>query len=108
MAWPDATKTSEEQQSNWGNVAKIGLSIINTGASLFSTTKPKPDLSQVIALKTAVEKGDLNKTSFAWAEEAVRYFATNPNFREIMTVKVINLVLTAKSYLPAASTMVKP
>ncbi|TAL62495.1 MAG: hypothetical protein EPN84_06335 [Legionella sp.] len=107
IAWDKVTNSSNEEASNWGTFFKTAASIAKGAASLIEPSKPKPDLTKVTALKTAVETGELNKTPYNWTEAAFRYFATNQSLRDMISMKVMDFSLMAQNMISPSTAVIQ-
>ncbi|CZH98589.1 Uncharacterised protein [Legionella pneumophila] len=101
IAWPKEVKTAETQNGILSNTLSLGYSIVSAPFSLFSTTsKPSQDQVQRIKdLKVQVETRGLDLGVFAGFEQAIKYFATNSDFRELLKAKLTQPVNSVKSML---------
>ncbi|HAU1181590.1 TPA: hypothetical protein JBI17_02330 [Legionella pneumophila] len=104
IAWPKEVKTAETQSGILSNTLSIGYSIVSTPFSLFSTaSKPSQDQVQRIKdLKVQVETRGLDLGVFAGFEQAIKYFATNSDFRDLLKAKLTQPVNSVKSMLQTA------
>ncbi|HAT7072250.1 TPA: hypothetical protein JAN90_05605 [Legionella pneumophila] len=101
IAWPKEVKTTETQSGILSNTLSIGYSIVSAPFSLFSTaSKPSQDQVQRIKdLKVQVETRGLDLGVFAGFEQAVKYFATNSDFRDLLKAKLTQPVNSFKNLL---------
>ncbi|MCL9684312.1 hypothetical protein [Legionella maioricensis] len=102
LAWPKEAK-EEDQKGGLSSVLSTGYSIVSSTFSLFSSsTKPKIDLNRIRELKVNVETRNFDVGVFNGLEQAIKYFATSPDFRELMTAKIRQPVETVKQMVPSA------
>ncbi|AMP89872.1 hypothetical protein [Legionella pneumophila] len=101
VAWPKEVKTAETQSGILSNTLSIGYSIVSAPFSLFSTaSKPSQDQVQRIKdLKVQVEIRGLDLGVFAGFEQAIKYFATNSDFRDLLKAKLTQPVNSVKNML---------
>jgi len=95
LAWPRQTAKVEESSPGWSTY------FINSAFSLVAQ-KPKIDLGQINQLKIAVEERSLDVGAIKGFQQAVNYFVTSPNFKEILSAQLSYPVEKAKEYLPFA------
>lgn len=69
--------------------------------SFFSSSKSSVDLNRLQDLKARVERRELDVGVFKGCEEAVRYFATNTHFRELLMAKVKQSGESIKEMIPS-------
>lgn len=86
IAWDRQTRLATETQST-SRLAHL-LSAVNSTASFFTSGKSTADLTKITELKIAVEKGTLEVSVGKGFEQAIRYFVTEPKFRELMLAKL--------------------
>lgn len=109
LAWPKESK-AEEHKGGLSSALSTGYTVLSTSYaivsspfSLFSSSeKPKVDLNRIRELKVNVETRNFDVGVFNGLEQAIKYFATSPDFREIMAAKVRQPVETVKNMVPSA------
>ncbi|KGP64391.1 hypothetical protein EP47_11490 [Legionella norrlandica] len=104
-AWPKEVSTEETQGGIISNTLSIGYYLVSAPFSLFSasTIKPNQDqLQRVKNLKVQVETRELDLGVFAGFEQAIKYFATNPDFRDLLKAKLTQPVDSVKNMLQTA------
>lgn len=101
IAWPKEVKTEEAQTGLLSNTLSFGYYVVSAPFSLFSTSnKPSQDqVQRVKELKVQVETKGLELGVFAGFEQAIKYFATNPDFRDLLKAKLTQPVNSVKSML---------
>lgn len=92
--WP---KVSNEQKPQSGLGIVVGATQ-KLYSRFFSPTPPLSDKLQ--ALQAKVENGEFELNAFTGTEKAIRYFATDPNFRATLMAKVQPQIDYAKGMLP--------
>ncbi|BCA95626.1 hypothetical protein TUM19329_19870 [Legionella antarctica] len=101
LAWTKEI-TAEEQTRGLSNVLSTGYTALSSAFSLFSTAaKPVADLNRIRELKVNVETRGFDVGIFNGLEQAIKYFATSPDFRDIMAAKIRQPVETARNRLPS-------
>ncbi len=96
LAWKKITVTEETKTSIWSGVYNV--------YSLFSSPKPNVDLNRLQDLKASVERRELDTGVYKGVEGAVRYFATDAHFRELLMAKVKQPVDQIRDMLPSVLT----
>ena len=101
IAWPKITDAKENNKGIVSSIMNTGWSVLSYGSSFFSPApKVKVDHNQIEELKKGVETGSFDVGVFNGFEQSIKYFATNPEFRELMAAKIRNPVETVTSLLP--------
>lgn len=101
IAWPKEVKTTEAQTGILSNTLSLGYYVVSAPFSFFSTSnKPSQDqVQRVKELKVQVETKGLELGVFAGFEQAIKYFATNPDFRDLLKAKLTQPVNSLKNIL---------
>ena len=76
-------KVTEEEESK-----STISSVFSYAYSMFSSSKPNVDLNRLQDLKASVERRELDVGVYKGVEGAVRYFATDQHFRELLMSRV--------------------
>lgn len=93
LAWKKVTQEEEPKSTIWGSVS--------FAYSLFSSSKSSVNHHRLLDLKASVENRELDIGVFKGVEEAIRYFATDPNFRALLVDKVKQPIDQIKNILPS-------
>lgn len=89
LAWPRQTQNeSKETGGGWYGVLSAGINAASSAYSLFSQAKPGVNLTKIKELKVAVETRGLDVGVMQGFKQAINYFSTNPEVREMMQAKV--------------------
>ncbi|WP_392537149.1 hypothetical protein [Legionella sp. 227] len=91
--WKKVTSAEETKTSIWSGFYHA--------YSLFSAPKTDVDLNRLQDLKASVERRELDVGIYKGVESAVRYFATDSHFRELLIAKVQQPVEQIKGMLPS-------
>lgn len=98
-AWKEVPDV--ENKGIVSSIINTGWSVASYGASFFTPApKVKIDHNQIEELKTKVETGGFDVGIFNGFEQSIKFFATNPEFRELMRAKINNPVETLTNLLP--------
>lgn len=101
IAWPKVTDFKENNKGSIASILNTGWAVVSYGYSFFSAApKVKIDHSHIEELKTGVEMGSFDVGVFNGFEQSIKYFATNPEFRELLASKLKNPLETATNLLP--------
>ncbi|KTC79614.1 hypothetical protein [Legionella cherrii] len=93
LVWKKVTAAEETKTSIWSS--------FSYAYSLFSSPKPDVDLNRLQDLKASVERRELEVGVYKGVESAIRYFATDAHFRELLIAKVQQPVEQIKGMLPS-------
>lgn len=96
LVWKNVTATEETKTSIWSS--------LYNAYSLFSSSKPDVDLNRLQDLKASVERRELDVGVYKGVEGAIRYFATDTHFRELLMAKVKQPVDQIRDMLPSVLT----
>lgn len=88
MAWKRETMKPDENIGGWSNVKALGITALSSTFSLFSSPKPGVDLTRLRELKVAIETRELDVSVYRGLDQAVKYFATNTDFRDMIKENV--------------------
>lgn len=93
LVWKKVTVTEESKVSIWNSVYNV--------YSLFSSPKPDVNLNRLQDLKASVERRELEVGVYKGVEGALRYFATDVHFRELLLAKVQKTTEQIKNMVPS-------
>ncbi|KTD05161.1 hypothetical protein OQJ19_15735 [Fluoribacter gormanii] len=96
LVWKNVTATEETKTSIWSS--------LYNAYSLFSSSKSDVDLNRLQDLKASVERRELDVGVYKGVEGAIRYFATDTHFRELLMAKVKQPVDQIRDMLPSVLT----
>lgn len=80
LVWKKVTVEEETKSSIWSS--------FSYAYSLFSSPKNNVDLNRLQDLKASVERRELDLGIYKGVESALRYFATDPHFKELLTSRI--------------------
>lgn len=116
LAWSKKV-TEEEQKGGLSTALSMGYTVVSTGYSVLSSPfslfspakKSDTDLKdlkrirelRINDLKVKVETGGFELGVFNGLEQSIKYFATSPDFRELMTAKIKQPVDVVKNMVPS-------
>jgi hypothetical protein len=78
----------DENIGGWSNVKTLGITALSSTLSIFSSPKPGVDLTRLRELKVAIETRELDVSVYRGLDQAVKYFATNTDFRDMIKENV--------------------
>ncbi len=93
LAWKKVSEDEQPKSTIWTS--------ISSAYSFFTAPTPSVDHNRLQDLKASVERRELDVGVFKGVEGAVRYFATDPHFRELLTSKVKQPVDQIREMLPS-------
>ncbi len=93
LVWKKITAVEETKSSIWSG--------FSYAYSLFSSPKSDVDLNRLQDLKASVERRELDVGVYKGVEGAIRYFATDVHFRELLMAKVKQPVEQIRDMLPS-------
>lgn len=93
LVWKKVTEVEETKSTIWSS--------ISYAVSMFSTPKSGIELDRLHDLKASVEKRELDVGVFKGIEGAIRYFATDVHFRELLMAKVKKPLEQVKGMFPS-------
>ncbi|MFA6302115.1 MAG: hypothetical protein WC627_03165 [Legionella sp.] len=99
LAWDKELNQSTEADNS---LTKKGAAIVSSVYSLFSTSKDKVDPTKVRELKIAVENRSFDKNVYTGLEQAIKYFATDTEFKNLMRSQLSSVVENMKNMVPTA------
>jgi hypothetical protein len=103
LAWRKETE-GEEQKGVVSSIISTGYTIVSAPFTLFSSSKKSSvDLNRVRELKVNVETRNFDVGVLNGFKQALEYFATSPDFRELMTAKIRQPGETVKTMIPGAA-----
>lgn len=97
LVWKKVSVAEETKSSIWSG--------FSYAYSLFSSSKPSVDLNRLQDLKASVERRELDVGVYKGVEGAIRYFATDIHFRELLLAKVKQPVDQIREMLPSILTL---
>jgi len=97
LAWKPIVGKQPENNSWVSSVYNAGSYVTSTTYNAFTYFSQQPTIDPSMAikiqqLKSAVESGEFRKGSFEGFKQAIEYFATSTEFRNLMKEKGLNLV----------------
>lgn len=99
LAWDkEVNQTTQADNS----LTKKGVAIVNSVYSLFAASKEKVDLSKVRELKIAVETRSFDKNVYMGLEQALKYFATDTEFKNLMKSQLSSAAENIRNMVPTA------
>lgn len=104
LAWPRVVEQTEKSNGMVSNALSWGYSVWTATSSFFSTA-PKTNQDQLMRireLKSNVETRSLDVGVFAGFEQAIKYFVTDTEFRNILKEKLSQPIQSVKEYIPKA------
>jgi len=93
VTWKPVCDVEQPKSSIWNN--------LSLAYSFFTTQTPNVDQNRLLDLKASVEKRELDVSVFKGVESAVRYFATDVHFRELLMAKIKQPIEQIKGMLPS-------
>lgn len=103
LAWPRVVVQTNENSAGWGNVASSVYVTFSSLASFFSRSTTGIDLKRIRDLKMAIENREFDISVFKGVELSVSYFATNSEFREMLSQQVTQPLQSIKHMIPYLS-----
>lgn len=103
IAWPKEVVRTGETANALSKTLSAGYSAIASTCSLFfRSTAPTIDQNRIRDLKINVETRGLDVGVFNGLEQATRYFATNAQFRELLTTQLTRPLDIVKQLIPGS------
>lgn len=97
LAWKPVSEAEQPKSTIWNSISSV--------YSFFTAPTPTVDQNRLLDLQASVERRELDVGVFKGVESAIRYFATDPHFRELLTSKVKQPVEQIKGMLPSVLTL---
>lgn len=93
VTWKKVSEVEPPKNTLWNS--------ISSAYSFFSSPKPNVDHNRLLDLKASVERRELDVGVFKGVEGAIRYFATDSHFRELLVARVKQPVEQIRGMLPS-------
>ena len=103
IVWPRELPKVDEKNP-WSKTLSAGYLALSATASIFFRSPAQSTIAgeRLKQLKINVEKNELNLSAYSGFEQAIRYFATSPEFRTFITSKLQKPLDIVQQLLPGA------